>query len=114
MNALDTAYQAKFTSRAGLHSDHQPFMLAGIPILSMHSNLDRSIYGCYHADCDDFNLVNEEHIRNTTRDASMALYAIANADQLPAIRMNSEQTRQFMIDNDLEDNLKMQGDWKWD
>ena len=114
MNALDTAYQAKFTSRAGLHSDHQPFMLAGIPILSMHSNLERSIYRCYHADCDDFNLVNEEHIRNTTRFASMALYAIANADQLPAIRMNSDQTRQFMIENDLKDNLKMQGDWRWD
>jgi hypothetical protein len=27
--------------------------------------------------------------------------------------MNSEQTKQFMIDNGLEENLKMQGDWKW-
>jgi Iap family predicted aminopeptidase len=114
IHELDTIYQAKFTSRAGLHSDHQPFMLAGVPILSMHSNLDRSIYRCYHADCDDFGLVNEAHIRNTTRFGSMALYSVANADILPAQPMSSEQTRQFMIDNDLEDNLKMQGDWKWD
>jgi carboxypeptidase Q len=111
---IDTVYTGSFSSKAGLHSDHQPFMLAGVPIISMHSNLDRSIYGCYHADCDDFDLVNEEHIRNTTRFASMVLYEVANADTLPAVRMTSDQTKQFMIDNGLEANLKLQGDWQWD
>ncbi len=110
---VDTIYKSGFSSRAGLHSDHQPFMLAGVPILSVHSNLDRSIYSCYHADCDDFSLVDEEHMTNTTRFGTMMLYAIANAEQLPAVKMNSEETRQFMIDNGLEENLKMQGDWKW-
>ena len=110
---IDTSYKAGFSSRAGLHSDHQPFMLAGVPILSVHSNLDRSIYKCYHADCDDFELVNEEHMRNTTRFGTMMLYAVANSEKLPAVKMNSDQTRQFMIDNGLEENLKMQGDWRW-
>ena len=114
INQIDTIYTGDFSSRAGLHSDHQPFMLVGVPIVSMHSNLDRSIYDCYHADCDDFNLVNEDHIRNTTRFASMVLYEVANADTLPAVRMSSEQTKQFMIDNGLEENLKLQGDWQWD
>ena len=114
LNELDTAYSGTFSMRAGLHSDHQPFMLAGVPIISLHSNLDRSIYRCYHADCDDFSLVNEEHIRNTTRYGTMILYAVANANNLPAQRLSSEETRQFMIDNGLEENLKMQGDWRWD
>ncbi|MTI41189.1 M20/M25/M40 family metallo-hydrolase [Fulvivirga lutimaris] len=113
LQAIDTVYKAEFSSRAGLHSDHQPFMLAGVPILSVKSNLDRSIYKCYHADCDDFDLVNKEHITNTTRFASMMLYEVANAEKLPAVKMNSEETKQFMIDNGLEENLKMQGDWKW-
>lgn len=113
MQEVDTIYQAKFSSRAGLHSDHQPFMLAGVPILSVRSNLDRSIYSCYHADCDSFDLVNKEHITNTTRFATMMVYALADAEKLPAKKMDSEQTRQFMIDNGLEENLKMQGDWKW-
>ena len=113
IQAIDTVYKARFSSRAGLHSDHQPFMLAGVPIMSVHSNLDRSIYSCYHADCDDFKLVNEEHMRNTARFASMMLYAVADAEKLPAKKMNSEETKQFMIDNGLEENLKMQGDWKW-
>ena len=44
----------------------------------------------------------------------MTLYAIANAEKLPAAQMSSEETRQFMIEHKLEENLKMQGDWKWD
>ncbi len=111
--AIDTIYKNKFSNRSGLHSDHQPFMLEGVPILSVTSNLDRSIYGCYHSDCDDFNLVNENHIRNTARFGTMILYALANADKLPADKMDSETTKQFMIDNGLEEPLRIAGEWKW-
>lgn len=112
--AIDTVYKNKFSNRSGLHSDHQPFMLEGVPILSITSNLDRSIYGCYHSDCDDFNLVNETHIRNTARFGTMILYALANAEKLPADKMDSETTKQFMIENKLEEPLRIAGDWKWD
>lgn len=109
----DTIYQNTFSNRSGLHSDHQPFMLEGVPILSVHSNLDRSIYGCYHSDCDDFNLVNKEHITNTARFGTMMLYGLANAETLPATKMDSETTKQFMIDNNLKEKLIIGGDWKW-
>lgn len=110
---VDTIFQNKFTNRSGLHSDHQPFMLEGVPIVGVISNLDRSIYGCYHSDCDDFNLVNEQHMVNTARFGTMILYGLANADQLPAQKMDSETTKQFMIDNNLKEPLKIGGDWKW-
>lgn len=111
---IDTLYKNKFSTGSGLHSDHQPFMLEGIPILSITSNLDKSIYGCYHSDCDDFKLVNEAHIRNTARFGTMILYALANAEKLPADKMDSETTKKFMIDNGLEEPLRIAGDWKWD
>jgi Zn-dependent M28 family amino/carboxypeptidase len=110
----DSVYQNKFSNRSGLHSDHQPFMLEGVPILSVHSNLDRSIYGCYHSDCDDFNLVNKEHMTNTARFGTMMLYALANANTLPATKMDSETTKQFMIDNNLKEKLIIGNDWKWE
>ncbi len=112
--AIDTVYKNKLSNHSELHSDHQPFMLEGVPILSVISNLDPSIYSCYHADCDDFKLVNKDHITNTARFGTMILYALANADKLPADKMDSETTKQFMIDNDLEEPLKIAGDWKWD
>ncbi len=111
---IDTLYKNKVSNGSGLHSDHQPFMLEGVPILSMQSNLDRSIYGCYHSDCDDFNLVNEAHMINTARFGSMILYGLANAEKLPAQKMDSETTRQFMIDSNLKEPLIIAGDWKWE
>lgn len=110
----DTIYQNNFSNRSGLHSDHQPFMLEGVPILSVHSNLERAIYGCYHSDCDDFNLVNKEHLTNTARFGTMMLYSLANAEKLPATKMDSETTKEFMIKNNLKEKLIIGGDWKWE
>lgn len=110
----DTIYQNTFSNKSGLHSDHQPFMLEGVPILSVNSNLDSSIYGCYHSDCDDFNLVNEDHMKNTARFGTMMLYAVANADKLPATKMDSETTKEFMIKNNLKEKLIIGNEWKWE
>ncbi len=114
INKIDTVYKNKIDNRSGLHSDHQPFMLEGVPILGVVSNLDRSIYKCYHSDCDDFNLVNEQHMVNTARFGTMILFAVADAEKLPAEKMDSETTKQFMIDNNLKEPLMIAGEWKWD
>lgn len=112
---IDTTYfQNKNSNGAGLHSDHQPFMLQGIPYMSSNSNLDRSIYGCYHSDCDDFNLVDSTHIRNNVRFSSMMLYALADADTLPAQRFDDAATRDFLEGNGLKLKLKIGGDWRWE
>ena len=114
VHKIDTIYKDKFSNRSGLHSDHQPFMLEGVPVLGMIPNLNDSIYRCYHSDCDDFNLVDEEHLRNTARFGSMILYGLANAEKLPARKMDSETTKQFMIENNLKEPLILAGDWKWE
>ncbi len=111
---VDTVFKNKLSRGLGLHSDHQPFMLEGVPILGVVSNLDKSIYGCYHSDCDDFSLVNENHLRNTARFGTMILYGLANAEKLPAKKMDSETTKQFLIDNHLKEPLVIAGDWKWE
>jgi carboxypeptidase Q len=113
IQGVDTLFKNRYSNRSGLHSDHEPFMLEGIPTLGLHSNLDRSIYGCYHSNCDDFNLVNEAHLVNTVRFGTMILYALADADKLPAAKMDTVATRQFLIDNDLKEALQLQGKWKW-
>jgi carboxypeptidase Q len=112
--AIDTIFKGKVTNHSGLHSDHQPFMLEGVPVLGLNGNLDRSVYRCYHSDCDLFDLVNRDHLTNTVRFGTMVLYALANADTLPAKKMDSETTKQFMIDNNLKEPLIIAGDWKWE
>jgi hypothetical protein len=74
---------------------------------------DRSIYDCYHADCDDIDLVNKEHLENNVRICSMALYELAMADQLPAAKLDDAATKTFLERHGLKLKLKIAGDWRW-
>jgi carboxypeptidase Q len=113
IRAIDTVFQNKITSGAGLHSDHQGFMLEGIPVAAPVSNLDRSVYQCYHADCDNFKLVNKTHLDNSARFTAMLLYALANADQIPAKKLRADETRDFLVKQGLKEPLMIAGDWRW-
>lgn len=113
IQAIDTVFKNTVNSRAGLHSDHQGFLLEGIPVMAPVSNLDPAIYQCYHADCDDFKLVNKTHLDNTVRFTAMMLYALANASEIPAVKYSAEQTRDFLIKQGLKDELVIAGNWKW-
>ena len=53
-------------------------------------------------------------IKNMARFGTMILYAVADADKLPAEKMDSETTKQFMIDSNLKEPLIIAGEWKWD
>lgn len=112
--AIDTIFQNKLREGAGLHSDHQPFMLEGIPIMGIVSNLDPYVYKFYHSDGDDFSLVNAEHMANCARFAGMMLYALADAGTIPAKRLSSDETRDFLIAHDLKEKLVLGKEWKWE
>jgi carboxypeptidase Q len=111
--AVDQGYGNTFSASAGLHSDHQPFMLEGIPTMSFASNLDRRIYQCYHADCDNMDLIDREHLRASVRRVAMVLYALADAPALPAQRLDSQATKDFLIGQGLKQPLQIANDWRW-
>lgn len=111
---IDTSYRNKINNTAGLHSDHQPFMLNGIPVLAFSGSLPPKALYCYHADCDNFNLVDKAGIEKTVRIASLYLYALASGKTLPARRLTSDQTRDLMIAQGLKEALILGNDWAWD
>ncbi|MCC9136120.1 M28 family peptidase [Pontibacter silvestris] len=111
---IDTTFKNSFSSRAGLHSDHQPFMLHGIPTGgSFGGKLPNNGRDCYHADCDSFDQVDETGLKNTVRFSSMLLYGLADASSIPAKRLNDEETKAFLLKNNLEEPLKIAGEWRW-
>lgn len=113
ISGIDRSFQNKVGGKAGLHSDHQPFMLEGIPVLGIISNLDPKVYNFYHSDGDDFHLVNKAHLQNSARFTAMMLYGIANAAEIPALQMTSEETRDFLIQQGLKEKLVLGREWKW-
>ncbi|MCA0232608.1 M20/M25/M40 family metallo-hydrolase [Runella limosa] len=110
---VDDTYSNIVSSRAGLHSDHQPFMLEGIPTGAPAGRLGANVYGCYHADCDKFDLINRDEMVNGVRFSAMLLYALANANDLPAQKLDTYKTRDLMVAQGLKKELVLGKDWKW-
>jgi hypothetical protein len=111
---FDTSYKNLFYNGAGLHSDHQPFMLQGIPTGGgAGGRLPNNAGPCYHADCDDFKLVDEKGLKNTVRNGAMLLYGIADSKELKSRRFTDTEVRDFMIKNNLKEALEIAGEWRW-
>ena len=111
---VDAGFANTVSSRAGLHSDHQPFMLEGIPTGAPAGRLGPNVFGCYHANCDNFNLINRQEMVNGVRFSAMLLYALANANDLPAKKLDSYKTRDLLIAQGLKKELILGKDWKWE
>lgn len=112
--SIDTTFKNTFRSGAGLHSDHQPFMLHGVPTGGAAGGaLPNNSGPCYHADCDGFNLVDEMGMKNTVRFNAMLLYGIADAKEIKARHLTDTETRDFLIKNNLKEPLQIAGDWRW-
>ncbi len=110
---VDSTFSNEVNNIAGLHSDHQTYMMEGIPTVGLVGNLEPIVYDFYHSNGDDFTLVNETHLKNTVRFCSMFLYELANMEEIPAKTLSFEETKQFLIDQDLREELELGNEWKW-
>lgn len=113
--SIDTSFTNQFRSGAGLHSDHQPFMLHGVPTGgAAGGRLPNNAGPCYHADCDGFKLVDEQGMKNTVRFNTMLLFGIADTDVLKAKHFTDAETREFLLKSNLKEPLKIAGEWRWE
>lgn len=112
IDQVDSTYAAQSGDRLGLHSDHQPFLLAGVPVISPICDLGGHVYGCYHSSCDDIHLVDPQAMVNNVRFVGMLVHELAMAPSLPP-RFSTGQLRDRLIAAGLEEPLRLGGDWPW-
>lgn len=111
---IDTGFKNLFHAGAGLHSDHQPFMLAGIPTGGgAGGKLPNNSGPFYHSDGDGFHLVDEQGMKNTVRYSAMLTYALANTPKIPVSKFSDADLKVFLESQNLKEPLKIAGDWKW-
>ncbi|WP_285010653.1 M20/M25/M40 family metallo-hydrolase [Pedobacter faecalis] len=111
---LDTGFKNIVVTAAGLHSDHQPFMLQGIPTGGgAGGRLPNNSAPFYHSDRDTFELVDEHELKNTVRYGAMLAFALAHTDQIPANKLDEAQLASFLRLNELEIPLRIAGEWRW-
>jgi hypothetical protein len=111
---LDTGFKNLFSAGAGLHSDHQPFLLEGIPTGGgAGGRLPNNSGPFYHSDGDVFKLVDEQGLKNTVRYSAMLTYALANTASIPVSKQTEEALKLFLQANKLEEPLRIAGEWRW-
>ena len=111
---IDTGFKNLFNAGAGLHSDHQPFMLEGIPTGGgFGGKLPNNSGPFYHSDGDSFKLVDEQELKNTVRYSAMLTYALANTPKIPVGVQEEDELRAFLESQNLKEPLSIAGEWRW-
>ncbi|WP_421944912.1 M20/M25/M40 family metallo-hydrolase [Pedobacter sp.] len=111
---IDTGFKNLFNAGAGLHSDHQPFLLEGIPTGGgAGGKLPNNSGPFYHSDGDSFKLVDEQGLKNTVRYSAMLTYALANTPKIPGGVQGEEELRTFLESQNLKEPLTIAGEWRW-
>jgi len=112
ISRTDSAFANTIEHITYMGSDHAPFLMEGI---STFTPLCRyQTFHTYHTSEDGPQHITPEMINSNIRSSAMMVYALANALSLPASRMSREQLRTYFIDNQLQEELVISGDWAWD
>ena len=107
-------FKLKTFASVDLHSDHQPFMLQGVPIIGLSdSQFTKGALNCYHANCDTFDNVEEIGLKNNVILETYLLYRLSNLKEIPSKRWNEQEVKEALIKGNLETPLRISGDWRW-
>lgn len=93
------------------NSDHEPFMLHGVPTLALQAHLDEETVAPYHDFGDTFDKVNRVQLAEAAAVVGVLAHGLANA-ALPGLRMRSDaETITLMRKHGLDVRLKKQKEW---
>jgi Zn-dependent M28 family amino/carboxypeptidase len=101
--------KSDYAHKAGLHSDHQFFMLKGVPVISLMARLEGQGGYYYHSVGDTFEKVHFPSMCRCAAVASVTMWALANEEQRTYARLTEEQIEAMIEDADLREALAVEG-----
>ncbi len=91
----------KVASRPGLFSDHGPFLLAGVPVVTVRSHLPEAVGRAYHSRLDIRDLLDEGMLQRAAAVTSALVWTLANADPLPTRQLDPAEARRLLEEADV-------------
>jgi Zn-dependent M28 family amino/carboxypeptidase len=98
------------THEAGLHSDHQPFMLAGVPIVGLMARLPEGGGGhYYHSAGDTFEKVSLPALCRAAAVAAHTLWALADVPERTFSRLTQDEVDAMIAEAGLTEVVAAHG-----
>lgn len=94
-----------YDHKAGLHSDHQPFMLEGVPVVCLMAKLHGEGGHYYHSVGDTFEKVSQPALCRAAAVGAHTMWAIADATERPFARLTPSEIEAMIDEADLRDAL---------
>jgi hypothetical protein len=101
------------TSRPWTNSDHMPFMLQGIPIITLNARLDEDIRHTYHSQSDTFDKVNGKYLSDAVAVMTLLVRKLVNTQQITFSRKSGEDMVKLFRKYGLDQKLKKQNLWPY-
>lgn len=98
-----------FDDKAGLHSDHEPFMLEGVPVVCLRAVLPPEVGRYYHGVGDTFDKVAVAPFARAACAGAHTLWALADAPERPLPRLGPPAVRRMLERADLVEALAVGG-----
>lgn len=95
----------EFAFKASLHSDHQPFMLAGVPIVGLQSQINGEGAHYYHSIGDTFEKVSLPAMARAAAVGAYTLWALTDAPERPFAPLTPAEVRAMIDEADLYEAL---------
>ncbi len=106
-----------FSSAGGLYSDHQPFLVQGIPIVTIAGRQRPEAAGVGHTTADTRDVLDEPGISRSAALAAALLWTLAQAPDLNGsvdmARWTEQQIGERLEALGVRDPLERAGEWRW-
>jgi len=111
VDEMKLPYQMTVSDGFGLHSDHLPFLLQGIPTATaVVSDRERSagwrhLLGWGHTVADTVDKMRPEFLRSAAMTVARVLMRVANSDEIPARHLTMEETKRLIDERGYTERL---------
>lgn len=98
-------------NQPGTNSDHQPFMLKGIPTIAVQARLEDDMGRYYHEKGDTFDKVSKRYLSDAAAVTSVLVSELARQRTVAYVRRSDAQTIELLKTHKLDERLRKMREW---